>query len=182
MRYIFLFFFLCCGTTTFAQDSSTILQLTTRWSSAVSDQDLRTLAALYSNKVQVYGKGMAKRQVLKAKLDFYLKYPLFSQRIVGTPNVEKISVTEYLVTFTKQWQTTADVLEVTGYLRFSNATGEWKIIQETDDITEKRIKAKKVVKPNTAVQPQKEKVIPAEERKKTLQNVFDELNKTFGEE
>ena len=144
MRFSVIFALILLPFLSFAQRND-LLNLTNQWSEAISNQDLRTISSMYAENVITYGKTTTRKGMLRAKFDFYLKYPNFSQTIVSAIEIDKENENQYRCAFTKQYRLTDKVLEVIGYLYFSNASGTWKIVRETDDITEKRVKPKNAV-------------------------------------
>ena len=147
MKNCILLLFLAFATASYAQSGVTqIKALTNRWSEATSNQDLRTLQTLYGDAVKTYGKALSRTDLLKAKLDFYTKHPDYSQIIVSDIKVTRLDANQCVSSFTKQYTMNNNTLEVTAYLYFTSLGGKWKIIQETDDITEKHIDARKVIR------------------------------------
>jgi hypothetical protein len=163
MRLNLIFTLILFPFLSFGQAKNDLKTLANQWDQAINNQDLRTLSGLYAESVNIYGKSSTRKEVLKGKLDFYLKYPNYSQIIVTDIKVEKLDANQYVTSFTKQYTLNNSVLEVIAYLYFSNTTGVWKIIKETDDITEKRTSAKKAaksqIKPKAASQKTKEQFL-----------------------
>ena len=171
MRLNFIFTLILLPFLSFGQAKNDLKTLANQWDQAISNQDLRTLSGLYAESVNVYGKSSTRKEVLKGKLDFYLKYPNYSQIIVTDIKVEKLDASQYVTSFTKQYTLNNSVLEVVAYLYFSNTSGAWKIIKETDDITEKHVSAKQAKK--SQIKPAKTDEKAKKERLKTLAEIFD---------
>jgi hypothetical protein len=171
MRLDLIFTLILLPFLSFGQGKNDLKTLTNQWDQAVNNQDLRTLSGLYAESVNVYGKSSTRKEVLKSKLDFYLKYPNYSQIIVSDIKVEKLDASQYVTSFTKQYTLNNSVLEVVAYLYFSNISGMWKIIKETDDVTEKRTSAKKSVKSKIKSKAAKQK--SKEEFMKELLQIFE---------
>lgn len=169
MRLKFILLLICLPFLSFGQRND-LLAATKQWSEAVANQDLRTMSAMYAENVVTYGKSTTRKGVLRAKFDFYLKYPDFSQAITSAIEIDKENENQYRCAFTKQYWMSGKAMEVVAYLHFSNVSGTWKIVKETDDITEKRTVAKKVER-KQVVQPS----APADVEKKraVLEDLLD---------
>jgi ketosteroid isomerase-like protein len=152
MKYFYFTLFIFLPIIAFAQVENTIITKVNLWSEAISNQDFRTLVPMYADSVLAYGKTMSRKKTLRAKFDFYLKYPNFSQTIVSDVNVQSNGYNDYVCSFTKQYSLTGKPMEVTAYLYFRKINDVWQIVRETDDITEKRTKPKNAVV-NKTVQP-----------------------------
>jgi hypothetical protein len=145
MRFSFIFALILLPFLSFGQVTKELSDLTNQWSEAISNQDLRTISGMYAENIVTYGKTTTRKGMLRAKFDFYLKYPNFSQSIVSAVRLDRVNENQFECRFTKQYRLTDKVLEVVASLYFSNTSGSWKIVKETDDITEKNIKPKDAV-------------------------------------
>jgi hypothetical protein len=163
MRFSIILTLILLPFLSFAQRND-LLRATKQWSEAASNQDLRALSSMYAENLVAYGKTTTRRGILRAKLDFYLKNPDYSQAIVSAIEIDKENENQYRCAFTKQYWFAGKPMEVVTYLFLSNTSGTWKIVKETDEITEKRTVAKaaankQVVQANTPLDAEKQRAV-----------------------
>ena len=76
-------------------------------------------------------------QAISSKENFFRKHSDFNQSIVSKISVIKITDEKYKATFTKRSTFNKKTTDVKGYLIFNKISGSWKIINESDDLTDK---------------------------------------------
>jgi hypothetical protein len=127
-------------------DSNVLKDLTARWNNCLVKKDLQTLATLYADLVSVYGISVSKSQVISSKKEFFKLHPDFSQSIQGTMAVSLVADQKYKVSFPKHSSFNGKSIDVQGYLIFIKISGNWKIVTESDDVTDKNRLLKGTVK------------------------------------
>jgi ketosteroid isomerase-like protein len=125
--------------TTSGDDLTTMKELTNKWNDCVVKQDIQTLATLYADQVFVYGVSISKAQAISNKEDFFKKHTDFNQSITGDIAVTKVTDNQYKVSFPKRSSFGGKTSDVQGYLLFDKVDGNWKITNESDDITDKNV-------------------------------------------
>jgi hypothetical protein len=125
--------------TTSGDDISTLKELTNKWNDCVVKQDMQTLATIYADQVSVYGFSISKTQAISNKEDFFKKHTDFNQSITGDITVTKVTNNQYKVSFPKRSSFSGKTSDVQGYLLFDKVDGNWKITNESDDITDKNV-------------------------------------------
>lgn len=120
-------------------DTTTIKALTIEWNNCLVKQDTENLQNLYSNQVSIYGRSISKKQAIENKEDFFKKYPDFNQSITGDLSIISISDKKYKVSFPKRSSFNGKTSDVHAYLIFEKIGASWKIVNESDDLTDKNI-------------------------------------------
>lgn len=120
-------------------DISTLKELTSKWNDCVVKQDMQTLSTLYAEQVSVYGLSISKAQAISNKENFFKKHSDFNQSITGDITVTKVTDNQYKVSFPKRSSFSGKTSDVQAYLLFDKVDGNWKITNESDDITDKNV-------------------------------------------
>jgi ketosteroid isomerase-like protein len=125
--------------TTSGDDLTTIKELTNKWNDCVVKQDMQTLATLYADQASVYGVSISKAQAISNKEDFFKKHTDFNQSITGDITVTKVTDNQHKVSFPKRSSFSGKTSDVKGHLLFDKVDGNWKITNESDDVTDKNV-------------------------------------------
>jgi ketosteroid isomerase-like protein len=121
------------------KDSTAITNLANLWNDAIAQQDMPRLATLYADSVAVYGVFIPQSQAIANKIAFFKKHTGFSQHITGAISITKIRGSQYKAVFPKQSSFDGKTSEVQGYLLFDKIAGNWKIVKESDVVTDKNL-------------------------------------------
>jgi hypothetical protein len=153
-------------------DSTELIELTEKWNNLLVKQKLEELKEMYAEQVYVYGYSISKEQVISNKKDFLEKYSDFNQSIIGNIEIKKIKENQYKLVFPKRTNYNNKTFDVEGYLIFEKISGKWKIINESDNQTDKNVtnnqkKEKKKLKNCSAVV---EEILVTSPRYKELTN------------
>jgi len=117
--------------------------LVNSWNKAHSAKGGAVLSALYSNSVLYYGKQKDKAECIKLKLSLFQKQPDFLQQIVGEISTERVSDNEVKCNFTKRVTVNRKTKDYPSYLQFKKIDGRWKIVIESDLVTDKNLAGQK---------------------------------------
>ena len=120
-------------------DTAAIKELTMKWNECIVKQDMNTLDLLYAEQVSLYGTSISKFAAIKNKEDFFTKYPDFNQSITGDIMVEKVTENQFKAVFPKRSSFNGKTNDVSGYLVFDRVDNDWKITNESDEITDKNV-------------------------------------------
>lgn len=122
-----------------SNDTILLTDLTKKWNDCIVQKDLKILAELYSEQVSIYGVSISKTQGIENKEKFLNKYPDFNQSITGKIVVNKIKDNQYKVIFPKRTNYNKKTIDVESYLIFEKISNSWKIVNESDNTTDKNI-------------------------------------------
>lgn len=117
----------------------TLEKLANKWNRTLNQQNLDSLNEIYADEVLLYGTVTSKKEVIKYKQLFSKKHPDFQQKLLGEIMITKKSDNEYLVSFSKQSTFNRKTSNVNGYLVFMNFKDQWKITNESDNLTDENI-------------------------------------------
>lgn len=113
-----------------------IIQTLNLWTLYHNIKDVKSLCSLYADKVYYYQSDYSKEQIRSSKKKLMKKYPRFKQEISNV-KIEPLS-NQFKITFDKTvWTETEENPEVyPSYLYMEMIDGKWKIITESDLITD----------------------------------------------
>lgn len=109
------------------------------WSKAHSEKDLDVLSDLYHATVLYYGQQLQKNDCMLSKLSFFNKHPDYYQQIYGEIQVDDINENEVKCSFVKRVTLDTKSTDYPSYLVFRKEGGSWKIITESDLVTDKNL-------------------------------------------
>ena len=123
------------------------------WNQAISGHRMADLENLYADEVIYYSKKSNKQAILTQKSDWLKKHPSYKQEL-GYTNVyfdeddiqeveELVLKVAFVAQFTKICIENGKKTEVESYLYFRKFGKEWKIVCETDALTEVNVMRKK---------------------------------------
>ena len=109
------------------------------WNNASSNADFDTLEKILGNKIEYYQSSVTKDYYISDQKKFFAKNPVYGQKIKGDITVTQISNRQVKAEFVKEVTTKKGVKDYPSYLVFENVNGEWKLILESDLISDKNI-------------------------------------------
>lgn len=114
-----------------------IIQILNLWTLYHNMKNVKSLCSLYADKVNYYQSEYSKEQVRDSKKKLVKKYPDFKQEISNV-KIEQVS-NHFKITFDKTvWTNSKEEAKVyPSYLYVELINGSWKIITESDLITDK---------------------------------------------
>ncbi|WP_343605779.1 hypothetical protein [Fluviicola sp.] len=126
-----------------------------KWNQAISDHQLSDLENLYADEVIYYSKKSSKQTILNQKSSWLKKHPSYKQKL-GYTDVyfdqddiqeveEPVLKVAFVARFTKICIENGKKKEVESYLYFRKFGNKWKIVCETDAITEVNVALNKPV-------------------------------------
>lgn len=119
-----------------------------KWNRAISEHQPSDLESLYADEVSYYARKSSKQAVLTQKSDWLKKHPSYKQELGFTDvyydDRDTMGV-EFVAQFTKICSENKKKTEVESYLYFRKFGNEWKIVRETDAVTEVNVARKKPV-------------------------------------
>ncbi|AEA45030.1 hypothetical protein [Fluviicola taffensis] len=119
-----------------------------KWNQAISEHQLSDLENLYADDVLYYAKKMTKQAILAQKSDWLKKHASYKQELgyseVYYNDRDTLGV-EFVAQFTKICIENKKKTDVESYLYFRKFGNDWKIVRETDAITEVNVVRKKPV-------------------------------------
>ena len=122
--------------------NESVRQVAILWSQYHNDKNTKSLSLLYANQVNYYQSTFSKEQIKASKEKLFNKHPNFRQEISNV-SVENAS-SYYLITFDKKVWTDFNKAPKTypSYLHVKMIGGEWKIITESDLVTDENLSKK----------------------------------------
>lgn len=126
------------------KDEQAIVKITNEWNIANSTKNIEKLRELFYVEVVFYGKTVSVEECLIKKGNIFNKYTPFSQVIVSEILVTDLGDNVYKSTFKKQVAFNEKTKTYPSYLFFKKIDGEFKIIEEGDEITNSNLNYKSV--------------------------------------
>lgn len=123
-----------------------IREMVELWNNASSNGDLATLESILADKIEYYQSTVTRDYYIKDQKKFFEKNPVYGQVIKGDIDVEKISDTQYKATFVKEVTSKNGVNEYPSYLVFRKNGDEWKLVLESDKVSDQNLKKQKSTK------------------------------------
>lgn len=120
-----------------------VKQIVFLWNNYHNTKDIYNLSRLYSNIVDYYKSNYSPNKIIDSKNKLFEKYPDFKQEISNL-SVESIS-NYYKISFDKTvWTDLQNAPKIyPSYLHVKMIDGSWKIVTESDLITDKNLNKKK---------------------------------------
>lgn len=109
------------------------------WNTASSNADFDTLERILGDKIDYYQSLVSKNYYIADQKRFFQKNPVYSQRIVGDITVTRLSDSKMLAKFVKEVSTKRETKEYPSYLAFENVNGSWKLVVESDTVSDANI-------------------------------------------
>lgn len=119
-----------------------VTQVAFLWSNYHNTKDNNNLLSLYASQVNYYQSNYSKEQIKASKEKMWNKYPAFKQEISELSVEDKTSY--YIISFDKKVWTDLQSEPKTypSYLHVKMIDGSWKIITESDLVTDKNLSKK----------------------------------------
>lgn len=109
------------------------------WNTASSNADFDTLERILGDKIDYYQSLVSRNYYIADQKRFFQKNPVYSQRIVGDITVTRLSDSKMLAKFVKEVSTKRETKEYPSYLAFENVNGSWKLVVESDTVSDANI-------------------------------------------
>ena len=119
-----------------------IKEMVNIWNEASSNADFDTLDKILGDKIEYYQSSVTKAYYISDQKKFFEKNPVYGQKIKGDITVTQISNKQVKAEFIKEVTTKKGTKDYPSYLIFANVNGEWKLILESDLISDKNIENK----------------------------------------
>ena len=112
------------------------------WNEASSNADFDTLEKILGDKIEYYQSSVTKAYYISDQKKFFANNPVYGQKIKGDITVTQISNKQAKAEFVKEVTTKKGTKDYPSYLVFENVNGEWKLILESDLISDKNAENK----------------------------------------
>ena len=116
-----------------------IKEMVSIWNEASSNADFDTLEKILGDRIEYYQSSVTKDYYISDQKKFFVKNPVYGQKIKGDIIVTQISNKQVKAEFVKEVTTKKGVKDYPSYLVFENVNGEWKLILESDTISDANI-------------------------------------------
>ena len=113
------------------------------WNKASSNGDFTVLGNMLADKVEYYQQTVTRDYYIKDQKKFFEKNPVYGQVIKGDINIQQISDTQYKAEFVKEVTTKKGTKDYPSYLVFKKIGNEWKLILESDTVSDANIEKRK---------------------------------------
>lgn len=120
-----------------------IKEMVNIWNEASSNADFVTLEKILGDKIEYYQSSVTKAYYISDQKKFFQKNPIYGQKIKGDIIVTQISNKQVKAKFVKEVTTKKGVKDYPSYLVFENVNGEWKLILESDTVSDANIENRK---------------------------------------
>lgn len=120
-----------------------IKEMVNIWNEASSNADFDTLEKILGDKIEYYQSSVTKAYYISDQKKFFEKNSVYGQKIKGDITVTQISNTQAKAEFVKEVTTKKGTKDYPSYLVFENVNGEWKLILESDTVSDANIENRK---------------------------------------
>ena len=120
-----------------------IIKMVNIWNDASSNADFDTLEKILGNKIEYYQSSVTKDYYISDQKKFFAKNPVYGQKIKGDITVTQISNKQAKAEFIKEVTTKKGTKDYPSYLIFANVNGEWKLILESDKVSDANVENQK---------------------------------------
>lgn len=131
-----------------------VSQITTvvkQWNKTLNNRDEKGLRNVYADEVFLYTSVVDGDEAVKLKIDRILDDPSWLQSIITDIETEFLSETSAMVSFSKQSKSSKGTHTYPAYMVLEKINGEWKIVKESDKLTDKNLTKKKSEIPDDAI-------------------------------
>ena len=125
---------------------TTIEGLLRAWNGAHLSKDLTVFSDLFASSVVFYGTKQGVKVCVESKRMLFKRLPDFNQQLYGIIDIVKLDNDDYKCFFTKRVVVNEKTTDYPSYLVFRNFNGDWKIITESDLVTDKNLSKRKLPK------------------------------------
>lgn len=116
------------------------------WNEASSNADFDTLEKILADKIEYYQTTVSRDYYIKDQKKFFKKNPVYGQVLKGDIEIERISNKQVKAEFVKEVTTKTGIKDYPSYLVFEKIDGKWKIVLESDLISDENIRNRKISK------------------------------------
>ena len=120
-----------------------IKEMVNIWNEASSNADFDTLEKILGDKIEYYQSSVTKAYYISDQKKFFEKNPVYGQKIKGNITVTQISNKQAKAEFIKEVTTKKGTKDYPSYLIFANVNGEWKLILESDKVSDANVENQK---------------------------------------
>ena len=120
-----------------------IKEMVNIWNEASSNADFDTLEKILGDKIEYYQSSVTKAYYISDQKKFFEKNPVYGQKIKGDITVTQISNKQVKAEFIKEVTTKKGTKDYPSYLIFANVNGEWKLILESDKVSDANVENQK---------------------------------------
>ena len=120
-----------------------IKEMVELWNKASSNGDFTVLENMLADKIEYYQQTVTRDYYIKDQKKFFEKNPVYGQVIKGDIDIQQISDTQYKAEFIKEVTTKKGTKDYPSYLVFKKIGNEWKLILESDTVSDANIEKKK---------------------------------------
>lgn len=124
-----------------ASNTTVLKQLVHDWNEAHETKDASVFLDLFDSSVLYYGTNQSKDSCVELKLSHFKKYPDFQQQIFGEIQVESVGDKKIKCSFLKRVTANHVAKDYLSYLIFKQTGESWKIVSESDAVTDKNLLA-----------------------------------------
>ena len=112
------------------------------WNEASSNGDFIVLENMLADKVEYYQSTVTKDYYIEDQKKFFQKNPVYGQVIKGDIDIKKISNNQYKAEFVKEVTTKKGTKDYPSYLVFKKTGNDWKLVLESDKVSDQNIENK----------------------------------------
>lgn len=134
-----------------SNDNESIKKVVQQWNSSLNNRDSKKSLAVFADKVQFYTQEVSAEKATKLRIELAEKDPSWHQSIVTDIEIVDLGDGIKEASFTKQSNSQKGIRSYPAYLCLKKINGEWKIIKESDKVTDRNVSEEKVSVPADAI-------------------------------
>lgn len=139
------------GIDTQSSDEARIIEVVEQWNSSLNYRDLKKSKEVFADKVIFYTQAMSGDKVSELRIETASKDPSWQQSIVTDIEIWNLGDGLMVAAFTKQSNSNKGIHTYPAYLYLRQINGDWRIVKESDKVTDINIAKKKNAIPSDAI-------------------------------
>lgn len=120
-----------------------IIEAVEKWNKSLNLRDEKMSAEVYASDVEFYGQNLSAEKCSEIRVDRATSDPTWHQEIISDINLERLDDNSFIASFTKQSNSRKGTHTYPAYLILKKFHDGWKVINESDKLTDKNLKKSK---------------------------------------
>lgn len=132
-------------------DATRIRKVVNLWNKTLNDRDAAGAQSIFADNVLLYTQNVSKEKAISMRIAAANQDPTWTQEIITPVALSDLGDGRMQASFTKQSNSSKGSKQYDAFLILEKIDGEWKIVKESDPITEQNVAKRKNKVPNDAV-------------------------------
>lgn len=124
-------------------DEKAILKLVNQWNESLNQRNEKMSRAVYADEVFFYTKTLSSDECTRLRIDAATADPSWLQEIISDISLEELEDGSVSASFTKQSTSQKGKRTYPAYLILKRIGENWKVVHESDKLTDRNIKRRK---------------------------------------